>query len=150
MATRASIVGNGGRDDNKSIGVVTDITGRKAAERANAELAAIVESADTAIFSKDLSGKILTWNAGAEADVRLHRGRDDRPNMDALFPADRASEEKGILETLGRGQRVSHMETVRLTRSSGPIPVLVTASPVRNAAGEVVGSAHINLDISER
>src|SRR6185295_5934987 len=46
--------------------IAHDITGAKREDLANARVAAIVESTDDAIISKDLDGVIQTWNAGAQ------------------------------------------------------------------------------------
>ncbi|MBI2290565.1 MAG: response regulator [Betaproteobacteria bacterium] len=47
-------------------GLQHDVAARMQAEKANAQLAAIIESSDDAIVSRALDGTILTWNAGAE------------------------------------------------------------------------------------
>jgi PAS domain S-box-containing protein len=132
----------------KSIGVLTDITARKSAERAKAELAAIVESSEIAIFSRDMSGRILNWNAGAERVYGYSAEEMVGHSIDMLFPTDRASEDTDIVETVHRGGRVRHLETIRLKKSGEPVPVLLSASPILNPAGGVIGTAYVVWDIT--
>jgi len=134
---------------SRYVGIALDITDQKVSQRSNADLAAIVESADTAIFSKDLSGKLLTWNAGAERIYGYAAQEIIGQNVSVLFPADRAGEALEISAALRSGRRISHLETVRITKSGGQIPVLVTASPICNGAGEVIGAANVAWDMTD-
>jgi PAS domain S-box-containing protein len=119
-------------------------------EQASCHLAAIVESSEDAIVSKDLSGTILTWNAGAER-IYGYPGEEavGRP-MTMLLPPDRADEEAEILRRLARGERVSHFETTRLKKDGSTIHVSLTISPVRGADGCILGASHVARDITER
>lgn len=113
-------------------------------------LAAIVESSDDAILSKDLQGIITSWNRGAE---RLFGYSADevigRP-INILIPADRQDEEPRILERLRRGERIDHFETVRQRKDGTRVEISLTVSPVKNAAGAIVGASKIARDITER
>jgi PAS domain S-box-containing protein len=149
VAVRATIVCDAETRKCKSIGVISDITARKAAERSNAELAAIVESADAAILSRDSSGKVVTWNAGAEHVYGYTAEEMIGRNVEILFPADRAREDKEITDTVGRGQSITHLETVRINKRGEPVPVLLSASPIRNRAGEVMGTAYVVWDMTQ-
>jgi PAS domain S-box-containing protein len=83
-----------------------DITERKEAEVAKVRLAAIVESSDDAIISKDLNGVITSWNHGAE---QLFGYRDSEiigKPITLLIPPDRHDEEAVILTRLRRGERI--------------------------------------------
>jgi two-component system cell cycle sensor histidine kinase/response regulator CckA len=125
------------------------------AQRARADttaqrLAAIVESSDDAIVSKDLDGVILTWNGGAE---RIYGYTADevrgRP-MSLLLPPDRPDEETLILDQIKRGERVDHSETVRVRKDGRRIDVSLSISPIRDQDGIVRGVSHVARDISER
>jgi len=133
----------------KWVGVVKDVTEAKAAERANAELAAIVESSETAIINSDLNGKVLAWNAGA---VRLYGyttsemiGRDIR----VTIPAERLVELEAINSKVRSGEQVSHFETVRLARNGAKIEVHMTVTPIRSLSDGVIGAAYLVWDISD-
>lgn len=150
VMVRASLHGGVSGTPRRSIGVLEDVTEVRVAERANAELAAIIESNDAAIISKDLEGTVLTWNPGAE---RLYgysatemAGRD----IGVLWGPERAQEESAIRERLRRGEQISHLETVAVSKNGDLIPVLVTISPMRNCRGEIVGASHVAWDLSEQ
>lgn len=149
VVVRARVVGNPQTGKFKSIGRVTNITERRRADRVNAELAAIVESADAAIYSRDITGKVLTWNAGAERMYGYKPEEMIGRSLSILVPPDRASEAQNMDEGLWSGHQIRHLETLRLTKKGEPIPVFVSASPVRNRHGQVVGAAHVAWDVSE-
>jgi len=82
------------------ISLLEDITERREADRVRARLAAIVESSDDAIISKDLNGIITSWNSGA-ARIFGHSAEEavGRSIM-ILIPPELFDEEKGILQRL--------------------------------------------------
>jgi PAS domain S-box-containing protein len=132
----------------KLIGASRDITDQKKVERANAQLAAIVENADAAIISMDTSRVVRTWNRGAERLYGYSAEEMIGRTMASLIPPERAAENTAFMERLRRGKAVKHVETVRLTRSGEPIPVLLTLSPMQDHHGTFLGIAHVAEDIT--
>jgi len=121
----------------------------RAAEKLQ-RLAAIVESSDDAIISKDLNGIITTWNRSAERLFGYSPAEVIGKPVTVLIPPDRLDEEPGILARIRRGEKVDHYETVRQRKDGSLIDISLTVSPVRDAAGNVVGASKISRDISER
>ncbi len=117
-------------------------------ERANAQLASIVENADAAIISKDMAGTVLTWNRGAERIYGYSAEEMTGRTMAALVPSDRCAEEANFLSRLRRGERINHVETVRLTKPGEPIPILLTLSPIQDRRGNFLGIAHVAEDMT--
>ena len=106
-------------------------------------LAAIVESSDDAIISKDLTGRIISWNAGAE---RLFGYTSDEmvgQNILRLIPDEQQSEERYILTSIRLGERVVPYATRRRRSDGDLIRVMVSISPVRDFAGNIVGASKI-------
>jgi PAS domain S-box-containing protein len=138
------------RQDSRMLGVILDITARKQAEEARYRLAAIVESSDDAIVSKNLNGIVSSWNKSAE---RLFGYKAEeiigRP-ITLIIPPELHQDEEMILSKIRRGEKIDHFQTVRLTRSGQRIDVSLTISPIRDEHGNVIGAAKIARDITQQ
>ena len=119
-------------------------------EAAAHRLAAIVESSDDAIISKNLDGIVTSWNRAAERLFGYEAHEIIGKPILTLIPADRWSEENDILARIRRGERVEHFETVRRRKDGSPIDVSLAISPIRRADGTVAGASKIARDIGER
>src|ERR1700733_1642852 len=127
-----------------------DITEQKQAEQAQYRFAAIVESSDDAIVSKDLNGFITSWNAGAERIFGFTADEAIGRSITIIIPSELQDEEREILRRLRSGQRVEHFETIRQTKRGMRRHVSLTISPVRDAHGRIVGASKIARDITEK
>ena len=114
----------------------------------NAYLAAVVESSDDAIITKNLRSIIQTWNTSAEHLFGYTAEEAVGKSIMMLIPEDRHHEEVDIIARLRRGERIRHFETFRRRKDGSLVPISLTISPVRSAAGEVVGASKIARDIS--
>ena len=123
---------------------------RQKADKAIGLLASIVDSSDDAIVSKTLEGVITSWNAGAERVFGYTAKEAIGQHISMIIPIDRRDEETNILARLSQGERIEHFETVRLRKDGKAIDISVTISPVKDAAGRVVGASKVGRDISER
>jgi PAS domain S-box-containing protein len=113
-------------------------------------LAAIVESSDDAIISKDLSGIITGWNKAAEKMFGYDADEALGQPIRMIIPPERADEEGEILERIHNGQKVDHFETVRLRKDGTRLHISVTISPIRDAEGRIVGASKIARDVTHR
>jgi PAS domain S-box-containing protein len=123
---------------------------RKSDEYLERWLAAIVESSDEAIMSKDLNGIIATWNRGAENLFGYTADEVTGKSVTLLTPAGRHNEEPEILDRIKRGESIAAYETVRQHKDGTLIDISLKASPIRIASGQVVGASTIIHDIRER
>ncbi len=131
-------------------GVQTDITEQTRAEAAQAMLAAIVESSEDAIISKDLTGTITSWNLGAERLLGYRREEIVGQPITRIIPPELHAAEADIVDGRRHGESAAHLETTRIAKDGRRIPVSLTISPVRDALGAVVGASKILHDITER
>jgi PAS domain S-box-containing protein len=113
-------------------------------------VAAVVESSDDAIVTKDLSGIISSWNRGAEQIFGYKAEEVIGKPVTILIPADHPNEEPDILERFRRGERINHYETVRVRKDGTRLNISLTVSPVRDSNGKIVGASKIARDITER
>lgn len=122
----------------------------QAAHISSQRLAAIVESSDDAIISKDLNGIVTSWNRCAERMFGYKAEEMIGRSILAIIPPELHADEERILATLRAGVRIEHFETVRMTKSGQTIDVSLSISPVRDATGRVVGASKIARDITQR
>src|SRR5258706_1783707 len=113
-------------------------------------LAAIVESSDDAICSKDLNGIVQTWNRGAERMFGFTAAEIVGKSIKLIIPPERRAEEDEVLRRIRAGEAVDHFETVRRRKDGSPVSISLTVSPMRAADGTIVGASKIARDITDR
>jgi len=133
-----------------AVNMLIDTSARRQADRAAQQLAAIVESSDDAILTKDLNGIITSWNAGAQRLFGYTAEEVLGKPVTILIPHDRQSEEPRILAQIRRGERVETYDTVRRRKDGGLIAISLSVSPVRDGNGRITGASKIARDITER
>ena len=130
--------------------VFRDVTERRHAEEARTLLAAIVESSDDAIISKNLEGIITSWNRGAERLYGYTAAEMVGQPIARLIPPDLLDDFPRIMTRLRQGERLEHYETQRVAKDGTRIDVALTISPLRDPSGRTIGASKIARDITER
>ncbi len=113
-------------------------------------LAALVESSEDAIVSKDLDGIVTSWNGAAERVFGYAADEIVGRSITLLIPEERLDEETMVLTRIRRGDRVEHFDTVRRRKDGGLIDISIAVSPIKDASGRIVGASKIARDISDR
>jgi PAS domain S-box-containing protein len=140
-------------DDRRVIGaskIARDISERAQAGIATRRLAAVVESSDDAIVTKDLNGIITSWNAAAERMFGYTAAEAIGRSIRMLIPEELQDEEDMVLARIRAGAKIDHFETVRQRKDGSRLSISLTVSPIRNQHGEIVGASKIARDITER
>jgi len=130
--------------------VIRDISEKKQAERGAAMLAAIITSTSDGVVSKTLEGIVTSWNRSAERILGYTEADMLNQSIRRIIPPERQGEEDRILATVLAGDIIDNFETVRIRNDGALIHVAVTVSPVRDAAGRVVGASKIVRDITDK
>jgi PAS domain S-box-containing protein len=133
-----------------AINILRDVTEETRADGVQNRLAAIVESSEDAIISKDLQGIITGWNAGAERIFGYSPSEAIGQPVEILAAPDRANEMPNILARIRNGERVAPFETVRRRKDGRLIQVSLTVSPIRDREGYIIGASKITRDITEQ
>ena len=128
--------------------IARDIRDRRTAELAQFRLAAIIQSSDDAIISKDLNGIVTSWNPAAERLFGYTSEEMIGQSITRVIPPDRMSEETYVLGRVRAGLRVDHFETIRHDKWGRRLEISLTVSPVHAADGRVIGASKIARDIT--
>ena len=129
--------------------IVRDITAQKRAGVAALHLAALVQSSDDAIVSKDLNGIVQSWNPAAERLFGYTAAEMIGQSITKIVPIDRIDEEAFVLGRIRSGRSVEHFETVRRTKDGRLVDISLTVSPIRDGADRIIGASKIARDIRE-
>ena len=132
------------------LAVVLDITERKRAEETVTRLAAIVESSHDALFSEDREGIVTSWNRGAEQIFGYRADEIIGTSIMRLIPEARQEAEHEMQRNIAAGQRGGTFETIRQAKDGREFHASITVSPLKNAAGKIIGSSRVVRDITER
>jgi PAS domain S-box-containing protein len=139
--------------DGRFLGVgvmVIEMTERRQAEEARAQLAAIVASSDDAIIGETLDGVITSWNLGAERLYGYTASEVIGQPIALLVPPEHSDELPSILARLRKGERLEQVETIRMRKDGQRLDVSLRISPVKDGNGRLTGAAVIARDITER
>jgi PAS domain S-box-containing protein len=129
---------------------IRDITERKLVEESRFRLAAIVESSDDAIISKNLDAVIVSWNAGAQHIFGYTEQEAVGQPITILIPPELRDEENKIVEKLRAGKRINHYETIRVAKTGNKVNVSLVISPIKDSTGRIIGFSKIARDITPR
>ena len=113
-------------------------------------LAAIVDSSDDIIVSKNLDGIITSWNNTAQRVFGYSSKEAIGAHITLIIPKDRLSEEDTIISRVRRGERIEHFDTVRQRKDGTLIDISLTISPVRDSSGRIVGASKVAREITDR
>jgi len=130
-----------------AVNMLVDVTDRRRTEE---RLAAIIESSEDAIISKNLDGVITSWNSGAERLFGYTAAEAIGRPVTMLIPPERIDEEPGILARVRRGERIEHYDTVRRRKDGSTFDISLTVSPIKDPDGTIIGASKIARDITER
>jgi len=130
--------------------VFRDITLRRRAEMTQRLLAALVESSDDAIISKDVNGIVTTWNKGAERIFGYSAEEMIGKPIAIIAAPDHIDEMPRILERIKKGERIDHYETIRKAKDGRLVAISLSVSPIHDEDGRVVGASKIARDITEQ
>jgi PAS domain S-box-containing protein len=124
-----------------------DVRRREAAKRLN-QLAAIIQYSEDAIISKDLTGRVTSWNPAATRILGYSAEEMIGESILKIIPPELHGDEDVILDNIRNGRSIEHFETVRLTKAGERIDVALTISPLRDESGQIVGASKILRDVS--
>ena len=116
----------------------------------HAMLAAIIDSSQDAIISKDLNSRIMSWNKSAECMFGYTEEEMIGQYVHRLIPPDRQQEEDTIIGKLRAGFAVEHFETIRIRKDGTEFPVSLMISPIRDGSGKIIGASKIARDITRQ
>lgn len=122
---------------------------RRAAERAWAQLAAVVQSSDDAIVGLALDGRVTSWNDAAALLLGYSADEIMGQSIEKVIPPELREAQATTFARIARGEHVNHYETVRVAKDGRAIPLSVRLSPIIDRAGAVIGISKIARDITE-
>lgn len=110
----------------------------------------LVDSCPDAIISKNLDGKILSWNRGAQLIYGFRPKEAIGRKLEELMPRINVRQEQYMLDEIRRGRLVEQLQTRRFPSHGDACDVSVTAAPILDRRDEVIGVAVIERDISDQ
>lgn len=111
--------------------------------------ASLFEAVHDAIIAKGIDGKVTLWNPAAEKMFGYSASEIMGRTTQILFPTDRVHETEALLARARQGEHVPAFETVCLRKDGRTLDVSLTATPLKDASGHIVGLSKILRDLTE-
>jgi PAS domain S-box-containing protein len=126
-----------------------ELAQREVLER-DINLTTVTDASDDAIIGSSVTGIIRTWNGGAERLFGYSSTQAIGQSMRLIVPPELNAEHDGILAACAAGERLEHVQTVRLTKTGTLLDVSLSVAPIRSVAGDVIGLSEIIRNITDR
>ncbi|HEY5249056.1 MAG TPA: PAS domain S-box protein, partial [Dermatophilaceae bacterium] len=139
--------------EGEVVGVVSvhrDIREQRQAFEAAQRMAAIVDSSDDAIIGETLDGLVTSWNPAAAGMFGYSAAEIIGRPVSLLIPEAQAGDAESVFARLRAGRQVAPIDTFNKRRDGTVFPISLTASPVRDESGAVVGASVIARDVTEQ
>jgi PAS domain S-box-containing protein len=130
--------------------IARDISERTQALAATRRLAAVIESSDDAIITKDVNSIITSWNGAAERMFGYTAAEAIGRSIRMLIPDELQHEEAVVVAKIRAGEKIDHYETTRQHKDGTRLSISLSVSPLRDEKGEIIGASKIARDITER
>jgi len=130
--------------------VIIDIEEQERLREELERLASIVASSQDAIVSRDLDGRVTSWNDGARRLFGYAAPDMIGQTLDLIVPIEERPAEWALLSRLRRGETIDHVDAERVARGGVRVPVWMSMAPIRDEQRRVVGSSLIARDATER
>lgn len=137
-------------DSRLVVASIRDMSERRAAMSAMAQLAAVVQSSVDAILSVTLEGVITSWNPGAVKTFGYAVGEIVGRHLSLLVPPDCSAETEKLLEAALAGEPAEPVDTEWLREDGTRVDVALTVSPLRDSTGRSLGFSAMARDITSR
>ena len=137
----------------KVIGIASterDITERKRKEEEASRMVTVVRDSNDAITIHDFEGHITAWNHGAELMYGYSEEEALQKNIWLLTPSNRAEEQKDFTRRLIAGEKITSLETQRVTKDGRILDVWMTVTKLVDDDGKPIGIASTERNITER
>ncbi len=134
-------------DDRRLIATVRDVSERNRIFHLQERFSAIIKNSEDAIISKDLQGKIESWNRGAEKLYGYLENEVIGKRIQDIFKKNKL-EINSHLKEIRKGKTVSNFQTTRYTKGGKRLHLALSLSPIHNKEGEIIGVGTIGRDIT--
>ena len=135
------------------VGVIVDISERKALERtlseSNQTLRSIIEASPLGIIARDLDGVIRLWNPASEK-LFGWKAEEVVGTARSIVPEEMRAEVNIMRKQVEQGMMLSLEETRRMRKDGVVLDVSLSVAPIKDAAGKSVGTMVLLADISRR
>jgi diguanylate cyclase (GGDEF)-like protein/PAS domain S-box-containing protein len=129
-------------------GIARDISAQQRSERAEAQLASIVNSVEDAILSVDVDGRVTSWNRGAEHLYGYTAAEMVGRHYGEILEGEALEDFKRTFAKTLAGDRVGDHETSRPRRDGTMMDVSMCVAPILGSNGSLVGASAILHDIT--
>lgn len=132
------------------INMLVDASARLKSEQELARLGAVIASSEDAVIGLNLQGIVTHWNEGATQLYNYEPHEMIGQPIESIVPPELHAQEFEILEKLRQGERVKNYETERVGKGGRRISISLSASSLRDEAGNIIGMTKVGRDITER